>query len=53
LTLTCRGRDRRLLSANIFPATLKTEVVAPNGNSSVTPGLDRHHFLSEAEVIYD
>jgi hypothetical protein len=40
-----------LLIANTFPATLKTEVVASKGNSSVAPGLDRHHFLRDAAVI--
>ena len=28
-------------SANIFPATLKTEVALPNGNVSAEPGNDR------------
>ena len=31
------------LSANILPATLKTEVSGPNGKSSIAPGCSRHH----------
>ena len=43
-------RPAAAASANILPATLNTDVVAVNGDSSVTPGLARHQRRNAAAV---
>ena len=38
----------RFVRANILPITLKTKVVSPNGNSSVTPGFEIQYSLNSS-----